>query len=493
MKKEKICLNRKVKTILKKVELKTDCLVPDIKPDIVSIINTNGIAYLIKEQVENGKVKIDGNVETYIIYLSDIGENRSISNTINFFEVIEDERITEDALVDVKTMIINIESKILNERKVSLTIYMILKVEISEENEFEFIGEIENDSFQKLERNLNVKNILYRNKVQNSIKDVLKIEDESKIIEIFKVDIEVKSKETKMSFNKLLAKAEVEIKILYLDENNKVKMVIGDFPLMTFIELKEISENSLSELDYIVRNVFFKIQNEGNLIEFQIDFEIRNLMYEEKKVNVIEDVYSLTKVLEVESKNVNLKCIDDVNLVRDNIVRIDENFRIDSISNLLGYEIKFNLNNKIKNNGSYNYESEMNLICFYEVNNEKNIKSSLIKIPFLYKSDIDEEYIDFLIKNSSIKLNGENISVFVELECDLDKNKSVNLNIITDIKEVEDLDVDDYNFIVYFVKDGDSLWNIAKKFKVSLNNILEINKIENPNKLNIGDKIYIMK
>ena len=493
MKKEKVCLNRKVKTILKKVELKTDCLVPDIKPDIVNIINTNGMAYLIKEQVENGKVKIDGNVDTYIIYLSDIGENRSISTTVNFFEVIEDERITEDACIEVKSMIINIDSKILNERKVSLTIYMILKIEISEENELEYIGELENNNFQKLERNLNVKNILYRNKVQNSIKDVLRIEDEAKITEIFKVDIEVKSKETKMSFNKLLAKAEIEIKILYLDENGNVKMVIGEFPLMTFIELKEIAENSLSELDYIVRNVFFKIQNEGNLIEFQIDFEIRNLMYEEKKLNVIEDVYSLTKVLDIESKNVNLKCIQEEECLKENTVRIDENFRIDNISNLLGYEIKFNLINKNKNNGIYNYESEMNLICFYEVNNEKNIKSSLIKIPFLYKSIIDEEYIEFIIKNCSIKLNGENINVFVELGSDIDKNKCVNLNIITDIKEGDELDTDDYNFIVYFVKDGDTLWNIAKKFKVCMNDLIEINKLENPNKLNIGDKIYIMK
>lgn len=493
MKKEKICLNRKVKTILKKVELKTDCLVPDIKPDIVNIINTNGMAYLIKEQVENGKVKIDGNVDTYIIYLSDIGENRSISTTVNFFEVIEDERITEDACIDVKSMIINIESKILNERKVSLTIYMILKIEISEENELEYIGELENNDFQKLERNLNVKNILYRNKVQNSIKDVLRIEDDSKITEIFKADIEVKSKETKMSFNKLLAKAEIEIKILYLDENSKVKMVTGEFPLMTFIELKDTKENSLSELDYIVRNVFFKIQNEGNLIEFQIDFEIKNLMYEEKKLNVIEDIYSLTKVLDIESKNVNLRCIKDEENLKEDIVGINESFRIDNISNLLGYEIKFNLINRNKNNGIYNYESEMNLICFYEVNNEKNIKSSLIKIPFLYKSTIDEEYIEFLIKNCSIKLNGENINVSVELECDIDKNKCVNLNIVTDIKEKEDINIDDYNFIVYFVKEGDTLWNIAKKFNACMNDLIDINKLDNPNKLNIGDKIYIMK
>ena len=56
---------------------------------------------------------------------------------------------------------------------------------------------------------------------------------------------------------------------------------------MTFIEIKDVSDNCLSELDYIVRNVFFKIQNEGNVIEFQIDFEIKNIMYEEKNINVI--------------------------------------------------------------------------------------------------------------------------------------------------------------------------------------------------------------
>ena len=57
--KEKICLNKKLKTILKKVEIKNDYLVPDIKPDVVNVINTNGMVYLIKEQIEKGKIKIE--------------------------------------------------------------------------------------------------------------------------------------------------------------------------------------------------------------------------------------------------------------------------------------------------------------------------------------------------------------------------------------------------------------------------------------------------
>ena len=492
MKKEKICLNRKVKTILKKVELKSDCLVPDIKPDIVKIINTNGMAYLIKEQVQNGKVKLEGNVENYIIYLSDNGENRSISNTISFFEVVEDERIKEDGVINVKTLITNIDAKILNERKVSLTIYLILKIEIAEEDEIEYIDDIENSDIKKLERKLNVKNILSRSAVLNSLKDVIKIEDDQKIMEIFKVDIEVKNKETKMSFNKLLAKAEIEIKILYLDENNNVKCIISNFPLMTFIEIKDASDNAVAELDYIVRNVFFKIQNEGNVIEFQIDFEIKNMMYEEKKINVIEDVYSLTKVIEVESKDINLKTFNtDEN--NNSMIKIDEKFKIDNIQELLGYEVKFEGNNIIQNNSDYSYEAELIITCFYKTTNDKNIKVSLIKIPFIYRSNIYEEYIDFYLNNINIVNNGDYINIYAEIENSISNDRYVNLNMITNINEKENLEVDEYNFIVYFVKKDDTLWKIAKMFNVSLEDLIKMNDIKNLDSINIGDKIYIMK
>ena len=213
--KEKICLNKKLKTILKKVEIKNDYLVPDIKPDVVNVINTNGMVYLIKEQVEKGKIKIEGNIDNYIVYLSVEGDNRSVSNTINFFEVIEDERINENVIVNVKVMILSMETKVLNERKLSTTIYLVLKIELSEENEIEVVTDLEGKDKQKLEKKYNIKNILTRKSVSSSLNDVLKINDDHKIIEILKIDIEVALKETKMSFNKLLAKSEINIKVIY--------------------------------------------------------------------------------------------------------------------------------------------------------------------------------------------------------------------------------------------------------------------------------------
>ena len=96
MNKQKIKVNNSVLYKSKTIEVRGDIIVPDIKPDIISIINTNGNSYISKKEISNGKVRFDGNLDTRIIYLSDSGETRSISTTLSFLETIEDENIKED-------------------------------------------------------------------------------------------------------------------------------------------------------------------------------------------------------------------------------------------------------------------------------------------------------------------------------------------------------------------------------------------------------------
>ena len=493
--KEKICLNKKLKTILKKVEIKNDYLVPDIKPDVVNVINTNGMVYLIKEQIEKGKIKIEGNIDDYIVYLSVEGDNRSVSNTINFFEVIEDDRINENVIVNVKAMVLSMETKVLNERKLSTTIYLVLKIELSEESEIDVVTDIEGKDKQKLEKKYNIKNILTRKSVSSSLNDVLKINDDHKIIEILKIDIEVALKETKMSFNKLLAKSEINIKVIYLDENKSVKMIIGTFPLMTFIETENVSDNYYTDFDYIVRNVFFKIQNEGNSIEFQIDFEIRSIIFEEKELNILKDVYSVEKNLKIESENVNIELFNKENDNNYYNIRIDENYKIDNIVNVLGNEVKYKVLDKKMVNNIYNYECEMVNNIYYEISNDKNIRISEIKIPFIYKSEKDYEVdeIEFNTKELKVNLIGENINISSEIENNLEKNNRISLDIIKDVYEEDYIDENNYNLIIYFVKENDTIWKIAKRFNVSFENLLKVNNLDKDDILEIGKKIYIMK
>ena len=90
-------------------------------------------------------------------------------------------------------------------------------------------------------------------------------------------------------------------------------------------------------------------------------------------------------------------------------------------------------------------------------------------------------------------VSNENVDCEVEI---LVKQSNTNLKKISIIENVISKELDeenDYKMYMYFVKQGDTLWNIAKKFKVSMCDIIKLNNIENPDRINIGDRLYIMR
>ena len=48
-----------------------DMIVPDSKPDILNTIGTSGIASIYKKEVQSEKVRLDGMVNAYIMYMPD--------------------------------------------------------------------------------------------------------------------------------------------------------------------------------------------------------------------------------------------------------------------------------------------------------------------------------------------------------------------------------------------------------------------------------------
>ena len=120
MEKNMVVINKKMASVSKTLEISGDVIVPDIKPDILNIINTNGIPYIYKEDIGNGRVRLDGNVDTYVVYLADNGETRSIQTTLSFSESVEESSITETSFSRQSVSLEMIEAKVLNERKISI-------------------------------------------------------------------------------------------------------------------------------------------------------------------------------------------------------------------------------------------------------------------------------------------------------------------------------------------------------------------------------------
>ena len=106
---------------------------------------------------------------------------------------------------------------------------------------------------------------------------------------------------------------------------------------------------------------------------------------------------------------------------------------------------------------------------------------------------MNEENLDIMleVENYNVSSQGDNIQVNIELNISTKMFKTIELNIIDNVEEKELENQEEYSIIVYFVKAGDTLWNIAKKYRSTVENIKQINNIEDEDKLEINQQLFI--
>ena len=488
---KQIDILQKISSGNKNFEIKGDIIVPDIKPDIVSITTSNANTYIYKEEISNGKIRIDGNIDAYIIYLSNNGETRSIQTTLDFMETIIDEKAVEGKGLLTKIRIDLLEAKILNERKISLEARLCVEYQLTEKVNLEINTDFEEFAkLQKLTEKVKLPVLIGEGKVKASVKEDIKIDPEEDAGEILKVDLKVVNSETKISYNKVLAKAEAKIEILYSTENGKIRKAEANLPIMSFIDIEKVEETNECRVNYSTKNMLVKINSgEMHSINFQTDFEVYCVAMQKEEILLVKDVYSLEKELEVEKRCIEIALEEASN----ESIKIEEQISIENIENLYSLRARPTIINNSLTGEIQSYEGELEIEIYFSEHNNSNISVKQIKLPFMKKSINNITTENLKIENCKYSLKGEEVSL--EIEIGIDNNSLINKEIsyISKLQEKEENCKSDYNMFLYFVKSGDTIWNIAKKFKVSMQDVIDMNNLENPDKINVGDKLYIMK
>lgn len=490
MERNTIAINKKVVEKTKTIEVVGDIIVPDIKPDIINIINTNGNAYVYKEEITQGRMRFDGNIDTYVVYLAENGETRSMQTTISFIETIEDTVIKEGMTTKQNISIENIETKILNERKISVTANLNVKTAFFEKSEIQVLNDLEEMSgVEKLKENLNVKSIVASNSVKTSIKEDLAIDQNLVVSEILKTTVEVTNIENKISYNKVLAKADANVKVLFLTEDERIHRVESVIPIMSFIDLEKITEEHTCEVDYKIRNMLFK-SNSTSSISCQVDFEVNCEAYESRNIEVIQDMYGTKENINFTKKEAEVQ-IDGEE--KTETISIDEKVVIEDVNSILDVDCKpvIVASNTV---GSFtNYEGELNLEFYYEADNRNGLNVKNVKLPFLAKMEMTEKNVEINVQRKMFSINNENVECNIELVARQSSSTLKKISIIENIESNPYEEENDYKMFIYFVKAGDSIWKIAKKFRVCMEDIIKINNLEDPDRINIGDRLYIMR
>ena len=261
--------------------------------------------------------------------------------------------------------------------------------------------------------------------------------------------------------------------------------------------MQDIKEDNIIETNYLVKNILIKPNSiEEHSVYFEMEVEISCFAYENKEIKVIEDMYCPGEKVEFDSNT--LKTIAN-RRIRKNTCSIREKVNApevgdDSIIDVLIYA---NMLKENRLNGKIIIEGELNLNIIYTDNSSIGVNTKPISIP--YEQTIDEIdancRADTQIETNSQEISAQNgvISVNVDLEVNTITYEDTEIPVIDNITEEPMDEMEDYSVIIYVVRSGDTLWKIAKKYGSTVDDIVRVNGIENPDRINVGEKIYIPK
>ena len=502
LEKNKISINQIVAQKLDTAICEGDCIVPDIKPDIYNIISSSGIVTIYKKEVMDGKVRIDGGINTYTIYSSEEDgkkEIRAINYVIDFSQIENIESAKNDQIAEVNTKLRSVEARIVNERKINVKAVLDFDIKLFANNSEEFITGI-NDipDLQKLERKMTVNSMLGCAKTKAQVKETVPIDGVDNLTEILKVNIDITNKDTKISYNKILAKADSKLKILYLTEDGRICVVSATLPIMGFIDMENISEENVCDMQYEIRNLVIKPNSmQEHSIYIEAEIEITASSYETKEINTIEDLYSPSRNLSFEQKQIkamqNKKNFHDVFSIREKqLLNIGDEKLYDA-------DVKVNIDNMQIGNDEIELSGNVNITFMHSLNNMTDLGTTTLELPINYrmacsgiratsqvKIDMSIPLQDFTI------LPGGEIDIKIDIEFMVDSSIEIRLNEISDVKEIESSENSGYNMVIYFTKKEDNLWKIAKEFRSTMQNIKEGNGLSQDT-LTSGMQLFITK
>lgn len=498
--KDSICVGQIIEQKSESVIVEGDSIIPDIKPDILSSISTSGTVCIYKKEILEGKVKIDGSIETYIMYLADDenGSVRSMNSNIDFTQVIDVEKARTDMQLEANVILKSIECRVINGRKVSMKAILDMDVKVSSNKNVDIVNEVKLKDVQTLTKNLSINSLIGNGTTKVYAKDTFVIDNTHNLAEIMKVDINMLNKDTKVSYNKVLAKSDMNVRILYLTEDNQIHSIENMIPVMGFIDMPDISEDNICDVKYEIKNLLIKPNNvEEHSIYIEVELEVFVRAYRNQEVNLIQDLYSPSKNLVFSQKQIKVMQIKQT---RQSTCNIRETQQISELQGNKIYDVTVNaeilkqtlLNDRVL------YEGNLNLNFIYASNIHSGIDTKMITLPFNFNVDFDgintNSIVDTFVEIGAqdfVITSDDSVDIKVDVLFTTTLSKNADINIIEDIHEDESRLIDTYSMIIYFVKPGDTLWKIAKRFGSTIEEIARVNGIELVDKLNVGQQLFI--
>lgn len=504
-----------IKDILKMEELKgkeetqalveTEVYLNPSKPNIEKILWTDGTVDVLATKVIRDRLVVTGVVKFKVVYKSEEEGNNiyTIDANSDFREEIAIQGITEDMSAKIRPNIEYIEEQVLDERKLALRALINLEGKVEEIKTKEIIkGVGEKESLQTLKETIRYKEIYGRETSYAIVKEAFEIEEEKPAIEeILKMSIKAYEQEVAVVEDRIIVSGIVNARIVYYGEN-KIATIEEEIPFSHFLEVPGSLEGSQAELTLeVVEGGYEVLENgEGELkvLDLETKLRISGAAFSENEKSLVIDAYSTKEKIKVDTEDINL--MENIKTIvhRENIYKDLFEHQIKEIYDISGHSTI--IDSRFIDEG-ITVEGILSLQGIYLEEETEEIKTFKEEVPYKYYLPIEEKisdaFIEINLEPEAIKTNisKERFNIEVPIKHRLTIGRNRLLKVINSIDETGEL-IDKRNrpsITIYIVQKEDILWDIAKRYNTTMEEILQANENISSGNIMPGEKIIIEK
>jgi len=513
IKMKNIHMNRISKENVMQITIDEDINMPETKPDIVKILKSSAFPNLVQTRAMEEKLEISGKLEFSILYLTEEENHRinSLNGSIDFLELMNYENANKVSNIKCNIVVEDVSVKIINSRKLSLKAILLIKVLAEEMYDEEIMEDIEGvkEKVEVLKRSIELSHLVVNTNDTIRIKTELTVpNNKPNVDELLYKHFSLKNQDVRCVDNAINISGEMKAFVLYYGNGNSmIGSLEGTIPYSNKLDINGINDDMIACVEYRLGCVDVEVREdedgESRILSIDAVIELDIKVYEDRTNEIISDIYSPIMDTKLVADNVEF---DKILIKNYSKCKLNKNININTQGSKImqicyaDCQARVEETNILDGNIEVLGVATLNLI-YIKDNDSEPLGTIKTDIPFshIIEAGLEGKNVIYTVlpcveQVITNMLSGEEVELKLNIGLDAIVKERIVENVIRSV-EFEKMDSELLMklppIIGYVVHDGESLWDIAKKYHTTIEMIKKTNHMQN-DKVEKGKKLLII-
>ena len=513
LKKESMQIQKEKSRAKSQITFDEDFNVPDAKPDVGRMIQHKGRIILDDVHLAEGKGSLRGNLQVDILY---VGEEQGIVSSLTaklpFEETLNLKNIVNGDKMCLKWEIEDLTIRLIHSRKLNIKALVTFCAVVDETEQVRFPVALDTEDVSVRKKTVRFMGLTVHKK------DTLRIKDEYTIASnrpdisgVVWYTMDIRGLDLKPEENVVKARGELSVFVLYESEDTEapVQWLEYSLPFSGEVECPECTEELIPNIEVSVMHQSLEAKpdadGEERILVSDVVLELDMKFFREEEFQMITDVYTPLRECISEGKTEVLEKLLVRNFSRCRISdRIQVKETQGKILQLCHSQGKVKIDKtRIVENGVQADGVIMLKILYIIGNDSMPFYSMEAMIPFSHVVEARGISTD---SSYQLKAELEQLSAAMADGNEIEIRATVGLNLLAVVREpvfmidrIEEKPLDMKKIqampgiLIYMVKPGDELWDIARKYHTSVEEICTLNDLKENQEPAPGTPLLVVK